>query len=330
LDTNQSLDAAISTLKAAGVDLDALGARLARSSAAPPLENTAASPMAMDTGQLGLAAALRGCFLPSDLGISTASESSGDPGLAALLAQSEVVTIGTQRAWRLKPETRRDILSKSEGLLAAAAAVQASVPSEAPRDGEGHFLRAALLGEKPDADRLPVEDLEHFATVSDWLGGTGLIQLPSSAELRRKIQQRELLDPFRQLVGRSINDTDSGADRFVGREDELERLRAYVGMVDPERIRDYITRGFSSLWSTVSLSDSGNAPLLVQGMGGMGKSTLIAKFMLDHALIPGVRLPFVYLDFDRAALAPRQPLQLLIDMALQVEAWFPEIEQPLR
>ena len=33
----------------------------------------------------------------------------------------------------------------------------------------------------------------------------------------------------------------------------------------------------------------------------MGKSTLIAKFVLDHTLIPNSDLPFVYLDFDRAA-----------------------------
>jgi len=61
----------------------------------------------------------------------------------------------------------------------------------------------------------------------------------------------------------------------------------------------------------------------------MGKSTLIGKFVLDHALFAGGILPFAYLDFDRAALAPRQPLQLLIDIAVQLGLCLPQAEPEL-
>lgn len=332
-DPNEGLDAAISTLTAAGIDIEAFRSRLARS-AAPRLESVAAPPTPSDdVGPLGLAAAMRGYFLPSDLGLS-APENTKNAGLESLLAQSEVVSIGMQRAWRLKPDSRRKILlqaSRSGTLSTAVAAAESSLGSTDTRDGEGKFLRAALTGKAPDLDQLSIEELQQVVHVSEWVGGTDLTQLPASVELRRAVQQRELLDPFRQLVGRSVPaGSDGNNDRFVGRAEELERLRAYVGIVEPEELKHYLTRGLSSLWSTLTLSDAGNDPLLIRGLGGMGKSTLIAKFMLDHALIPGVRLPFVYLDFDRAALAPRQPMQLLIDIALQIEVWFPEIELSLR
>ena len=68
---------------------------------------------------------------------------------------------------------------------------------------------------------------------------------------------------------------------------------------------------------------------MVYGRGGLGKSTLLAKFVLDHALDQLRPFPFAYLDFDRAGIDASQPLQLLIEVARQVGAQFPSAHAEL-
>ena len=314
------------TLRSAGVDVEQLSAAFEQKLASVQTVN-ASLPNEID-GSIALEAAVRGRFEPSHLGITDEAGAGPNLALESILSYCEIVRTGPKRFWQLKPSMRRNILMRAERdgtLLAAVMAV--SNDSE----GEGPLLRAALLGNMLSLEDLSTQELDHLAIVAEWLNGTNLATLPDSAEIRRTLRKRELLDPFRQLVGRPVRaGGDPRHDRVVGRVQEIEQLRAYVGIVSPDLAMQYVTRQLSSFWSTLTFSDAGNEPFLIQGGGGIGKSTLIAKFVLDHALIPGIRLPFAYLDFDRAALAPRQPLQLLIEIALQLETWIPEIEAPLR
>jgi hypothetical protein len=150
------------------------------------------------------------------------------------------------------------------------------------------------------------------------------------SKLRRLIAQRGILDPFRLLVGRKVKaGPDGSEDRVVGRGAQTERLRAYVGLREPEETQALRDAGRSTRCGRRSPFTDANQPLLVRGIGGMGKSTLIGKFVLDHALFAGVDLPFAYLDFDSAALAPRQPLQLLIEIAVQLGLCLPLAEPDL-
>lgn len=279
-----------------------------------------------------IGAAVRGAFLPSDLGL-VPGRRSRNAELDRILSHSEVVLTDSQKAWQLRPEARRSILLQAQHdarLTHATESIVIEDEDAKSRDGEGRLLRQLLAGFEPDLRTLETADLIHLATVSEWLTGTSLAKLPPTKEFQRLIALRELLDPFRTLVGRSVAaGSDGSQDRFVGRTQELERLRQYVGIVPPDQLISYVNRTWSSLWTTLSRSNANTEPLRIEGIGGMGKSTLLAKFVLDHALFPGVNLPFVYLDFDRAALAPRQPMQLLIDIALQIEAWFPELEPKL-
>jgi hypothetical protein len=274
-----------------------------------------------------LAAALSGHYSPSHS--TDAGPYRIEQGLDRLLSLSETVLSSGKRVWRLRTDVRRQALVKAHRSGELLGALGAIVP--AADDIAGRILREVLAGGRIDLERLPRDELGALAQVVDWLSGTPFeTHLPSAEQLRRIQQRRELIEPFLTLVGRS-SDTpnDASRDRFVGREREVERLRAYVGIVPPDKLVDQFKRGFSSLWASVSPGAQSNDPLRIEGAGGSGKSTLVAKFVLDHALIPGVRLPFAYLDFDRATIAPREPLQLLIDIALQLSIWVPEAAEGL-
>lgn len=321
-----SLETLIARLQKAGVDtesfISAIGQQNASLESAPP----DSMALVLSLTPLSLGAALRGCFLPSDL---TTNLSADRSAIAEIVAVSDVLSTGTQRVWQLQPEARRNILvqaNKSQLLRQSSGAMEAL----SSYDREGPLLRRVLAGERLDPDLLELEELEHLASIAEWLAGSGLADLPSSPVLRRLIAQRDILDPFRLLVGRSVKAGPDGSDdRVVGRGEQTERLRAYVGLREPEELKHYVTRTLDSLWSAVTLGKDANQPLLVRGIGGMGKSTLIGKFVLDHALFAGGILPFAYLDFDRAALAPRQPLQLLIDIAVQLGLYLPQAEPEL-
>ena len=65
-------------------------------------------------------------------------------------------------------------------------------------------------------------------------------------------------------------------------------------------------------------------PLLVFGPGGVGKSALLARFILDHAQAHEKdRFPFVYLDFDRPDVVASEPLTLLIEAVRQLGVEYP-------
>jgi hypothetical protein len=147
--------------------------------------------------------------------------------------------------------------------------------------------------------------------------------------IEQMLQRRRLIEPFRELVGRPENTPwQAGADRVYGRDREMETLRRHVGVLPPESFREMLARGAEAVMETFR----GAEPkiLAVTGLGGSGKSTLMAKFILDHAFHDGGRMPFAYLDFDRASLTGREPLSLLLWITLQVGAELPGAEQDLR
>ena len=321
-----SFEALIARMQKAGFDTEGFITSIDQQSASRERAPTGSAAPILSVTPLSLGAALRGCFLPSDLTTDVIADRTA---IAEIVAVSDVLSTGTQRVWQLQPEARRDILVRAHNSQMLRQ-TSGALGGLSPYDREGPLLRHVLAGERLDLDLLELEELEHLGTIAEWLAGSGLADLPSPPELRRLIAQRGMLDPFRLLVGRPVKaGPDGSEDRVVGRSAQTERLRAYVGLREPEELKHYVTRTLDSLWSTVTLSKDANRPLLVRGIGGMGKSTLIGKFVLDHALFAGVTLPFAYLDFDRAALAPRQPLQLLIDIAVQLGLCLPQAEPEL-
>ncbi len=326
-DSTSSMADIVARLRAAGIDTAKLDSDLSvvRDAANSVSDKTEmAFPGDLASQQL-LAAATRGYFLPNSIGFSPDKDES--PDLRALLAQSELVPRSGTHMWQLKPSVRRQVLLDANASNTLKSAIDIPADSD---DLEGAMLRRVIKGDLPELDAATASELDQLMVVSGWLAGTDLAAVPPTADVRRQIAKRELLEPLRVLVGRSEQDgADGRNDRIVGRGKQIETLRAYVGIVPPEELRQYASRAIRSLWQRITFSDAANEPLIISGIGGMGKSSLIGKFILDHALFPGIELPFAYLDFDRAALAPRQPLQILIDVALQFSIWFPRLEVPL-
>jgi energy-coupling factor transporter ATP-binding protein EcfA2 len=161
------------------------------------------------------------------------------------------------------------------------------------------------------------EEVSALVAIRDWLGGI-LDGLPTEQALRRALVIAEVLTPMQRLAG---------GDRFVGRQGELATLRQYVGVVAKEglskRVWGFVRDTYYDLTS--------RPPLLITGPGGAGKSTLVARFILDHSenFESPDALPFVYLDLDRAALDPALPLSLVAEAALQLVIQWPSLEKQL-
>ena len=66
--------------------------------------------------------------------------------------------------------------------------------------------------------------------------------------------------------------------------------------------------------------------MLVYGVGGVGKSTLVAQFVIDVADGP-TTWAWVYLDLDRPSLSAYTPEVVLDDIIRQVGAQFPEVRR---
>lgn len=137
-------------------------------------------------------------------------------------------------------------------------------------------LDRMIDGEAFDLDTLSRDELAALAIISEWMEGI-LTDLPDKNGLSRALALADILAPLRRLADTS----------FVGRESQLQRLAAYVS------------------------SPGALPPLFVFGTGGVGKSSLLARFVLRDLVPQGQ--PIAYLDIDRPTIQPDKPLTLLVD-----------------
>jgi hypothetical protein len=96
-------------------------------------------------------------------------------------------------------------------------------------------------------------------------------------------------------------------DGVVGRAAELKVLRAFCS----------------------DTSDGAPSLAVVHGVGGVGKSTLIAQLVtdLDEQRLTGPPVPWAYLDLDRPSLSTFTPVTLLEDLVRQLSSQFPELRR---
>lgn len=230
-----------------------------------------------------------------------------DPAEAAAFSE-DCEPVHGEGGWTLRRHLRRETLrslAAEPGRLRAARQA-----NDGPRTPLQLHLDAALgLASRPSSrneNRLPA--LRVDLTVADWLEGI-VSSVRPVARIREEIARLQLLEPFRELVG----------DHFGGRQQELAELSDYVGVFAASKFSESFSRGVEWI-----LDLHERPPLFVHGPGGIGKSTLIAKFILDHARAADEahRFPYAYLDFDRTALNPQEPLTLLLEALRQISVQY--------
>jgi len=151
-------------------------------------------------------------------------------------------------------------------------------------------LSRAIDPPTPTADGEPptLESLSADLQVARWLGDA-FPAAQNVEDIEAALAREELLAPLKTF----------GAHGFYGRTTELGLLQEHLF--------------------------GGTRPLVISGVGGVGKSTLLAKFITGRT--DGL---FAYLNFDRGALEADRPAQLMSEILRQLTIQQPVLSERLR
>ncbi|MBR1188554.1 hypothetical protein [Bradyrhizobium sp. AUGA SZCCT0160] len=281
---------------------------------------------------------LRPSQLLEDIVVSDAEET------AVLLANSVSLMIAGKRRLRLTPAARADLLNRVFGSARFRRLLDQGLHqdwmdfvriSADPVRLPNAWLRSFLNNEPGKIEEAPPGELRAAMEALDQLSELRIasLRLPALEKVRQQFELSELLEPLRILIGlRGGWDETPKKDRFVGRHGELAMLRAFVDELDYESVGERISRLFTRAYKGAQylFGIRDESVMFIEAQGGLGKSTLVAKFVIDHARNQSTPFPFVYLDFDRAVLQPRDPRLLLVEAARQVSLQFPEVADDIR
>ncbi len=269
-------------------------------------------------------------------------------GRAWVLARAALVIIEKRRCLTLSQSARAAILDAAHAngslqtVLDQYAAEDESYLTDPGSDLDaliGSHMRMLMRGTKLHPTNLPSVARRALVAAREALDKVTTLPetAPSLAECRRKSALAELLDPLGLMIGLAdpLTAGQDGSsrpkDRFVGRRAALRTLRELVDVLDAESTGESLTRIGNRTMTTLKGYVATVRPqmMILSADGGMGKSTLIAKFVLQHAFSPQYRFPFAILDFDRAALQPRNPASLIAEIARQIALQFPDHQTAL-
>lgn len=182
--------------------------------------------------------------------------------LGALAAFCSVVPVESGVRWLMAVEARGRVLQR----LVREGGVMARLAGALPAtDAAGEMLRRVLRGGF-DVAQLGPEEGKALETALEWLKDVP-VEKPDVKAIQSARAKQEFFESYEVLLERG----------FVGREGELAQLRDFLLSAPKESWR----------WDGA----------LLTGLGGTGKSTLLAKFSQEARLAEEVTLAL--LDFDR-------------------------------
>jgi hypothetical protein len=241
-------------------------------------------------GPLFRRAAVRSRFRMEELAAADAS-----PDEVRRLQEASV-ELRDGSGWRtLEPDVRNEVLAQ----LTTPELAQLLIETPEESDPLRHVLQRAGKG-------IDAAELQHFppgelaALVQVHSGLSSIANIPPLADVERKLDLARLLEPLTRITS-----------TFSGRKVELQQLREYVGVVPPApNLLRTITPSFVPIRK---------APFQILGDGGLGKTTLVARFILEHALLDAkLQFPFAYLDFDRPSVMAERPGTIFIEAVRQM------------
>lgn len=250
------------------------------------------------------AACVLSSFDPATLKPAPGSSASGG-ALQHLIDDCDTIAVaGGPNRWTLRQPVREATVARVGSREALLRLLEHNAPAEP--DHLQREITAHLRGEAKPVEAQNLEELTCTLQISQWFGRV-LRELPTLEQVRQRLELLRLLAPFQHLTAKG----------FYGRRSELQKLRDYVGVKN-------LSLGTEIFQTTQHLLGiRRKPPLLIHGPGGMGKSSLLSKFLLEHASGED-RIPFVYLDFDDPSLSPANPARLLAEAARQLALQYPE------
>lgn len=175
------------------------------------------------------------------------------------------------------------------------------------KDEYVRMLSAAVLNRELKFAELHTKDLFYLHKLSVVL--PEFISEEKVRSIKFELERRQFLQHFNTIT-----------QNFAGRKEEYNKLKSYVDWLPATGLKDNLISGFRNL---INWHDK--KPMLITGIGGIGKSTLISKFILDH--VSTVRneqkLPFIYIDFDLIGFSISEPLNIFIEALRQLSLQFP-------
>ncbi|HEY5841077.1 MAG TPA: AAA family ATPase [Mycobacterium sp.] len=214
--------------------------------------------------------------------------------------------------WALRPDARDAALRSFAGPSEALAYLTANEDAF-DADGTGRVAADFLEGRSADLNTMTAQRLLRAHDAIDWLSRVpGISGLPTESEVNRLVERRLLMEPLELLL----------KGGFEGRADELDRLRTHVGLRPAGTWWGRAKDAGRQVAERVGPTRTG-LPLVVHGPGGIGKSTLVARFLLDHVQISD-KFPFAYVDFERVTVSLHEPMTLLAEVARQLAVQYPD------
>ena len=241
---------------------------------------------------------------------------SGEEGLAETILGPELVPTAASRVLggnkMLSYEVRCRALQRLGSREAMLKALEAN-----PHERQGPiqvWFEKYLKGDAPPLTEQSPDELDQSLQAVLWLDGLNLPGVPSADEARVAVARAKFLQPFERLAGA----------HFQGRSKELDKLRNFVGVLEPETVRGRISAGIARLRAFKP-----KPALTIYGPGGIGKTALVMRFFLDHISQPEERrVPFAYLDFDSPFLNINDLSTLVAEIFRQLKLQSPKLDLP--
>ncbi|MCO6458143.1 MAG: AAA family ATPase, partial [Pirellulaceae bacterium] len=215
-----------------------------------------------------------------------------------------------QVRWMLREPERVSVLARiirEQGLAGLSQVRQAARTSdETPLQCA---LDAVVLGQRRPLETLTAAELSAALQVRRWLSNAAALAQrssdldlgPSAEEIQGRLARLDLIAPIDALLQHGC----------LGRDVELNRLRQWR--------EDGPSFGAFDAFGV----------MLLHGIGGMGKSTLLARFIRDlyDATERGASLGWAYIDFDRLPFRDGSTAAVLDEVLRQVGTQFPELRR---
>ena len=204
----------------------------------------------------------------------------------------------------LKTDVRRQIFQRLTNRRELEAALDANQDREVTSLQE--LFERWVNGNKFNLLHLNFSQLENLELLRQW-GIEDREGFPSAVAIAEARARRSGVALFEHLI-------DSA---FVGRETELNALRRYIGVASP------------SAWDSVKGffrregGPEGSSAYALWGPGGVGKTAVIGKLLLDYVESPKGWFPFVYQPFDSETLDVLEPFTLIVAARDQLRAQIP-------